>query len=424
MREERRQRRRHRRDKRRERRRIRANPYLFSFLGTIVRWALVSIFNVHTEGLDVLHKQRGAFLLVGNHSAVIDPFLVGCFANRPIHFVAADSQFRSRFVSILFNLVGVIPKTKVLADLDTVKKIVTVKQTGGVIGLFPEGQNGWDGHSLPIIKATDKLVKSLKIPVIAVQIRGAYLSWPRWARRIRRGKITLYFKKILEPADLRSMSATEVGSVLEDALAFDAFEYQRFAQTRFRGPRRAEYLERALFVCPECKRVDTLHSRGQRLSCTVCGYTVRMNNRGFFEPRGGSLYFETIRDWNLWQIDEYHRYIDRFLDASTDDATGGTDQIIAEGATTIEEGYKTQPLKLLGTGPMTLYRDRIEVVPDAGGPLVFGIRAVEGINVQNNEHLEFYVNDTLYRISAVNPRGNTYKWDLAVRYLQRRLSSG
>ena len=246
---------------------------------------------------------------------MIDPFLIGCFFNRPIHYVAADSQFRSRVVSFVFGLVGVIPKTKALADLDTVKKIVTVKQTGGVIGLFPEGQSGWDGHSLPIIKATEKLVKSLKVPVIAAQIRGAYFSWPRWGRGIRRGEITIFFRKILEPKDLKAMSVEEVGAALAEHLTFDAFEYQRTAAIPYAGSRRAEYLERALFVCPSCRSVDTLHSHRQRLSCTSCGYSVRMNNLGFFEPRRGPLHFETIRDWNLWQLTEYTRYIDSFRPA-------------------------------------------------------------------------------------------------------------
>lgn len=389
----------------------------------IARTLLVSVFNVKTVNLEVVHKQRGAFLLVGNHSAVLDPFLVGCFFNRPIHYVASDSQFRSRFISFLLGLVGVIPKTKVLADLDTVKKIVTVKQTGGVIGLFPEGQSGWDGHSLPIIKATDKLVKSLKVPVIAAQIRGAYFSWPRWARGIRRGEITIYFKKILEPGDLKSMTVAEVGETLDEALTFDAFEYQTRSRVPFYGARRAEYLERALFVCPQCHSIDSLHSHHQRLTCTECGYSVRMNRFGFFEPRSGPLHFETIRAWNLWQVDEYHRYIDRFL---RDNRSGNaaTEPIIAEGAVLVQEGYKTQPLTPLGTGEMTLYHDRVEIQPSESTPLTFPVTAIEGMNVQNNEHLEFYVEDTLYKISPVSPRGNTYKWDLAVRYIQSRGANG
>lgn len=387
-------------------------------MAIVASWILVPLFRVRTVGFDTIRRERGAFLLVGNHSAVIDPFLVGCFFRRPIQFVASDSQFRSRFLSIVLGLVGVIPKTKVLADLDTVKRIVTVKNSGGIIGLFPEGQSGWDGHSLPIIKATDKLVKSLKIPVFTAQIRGAYLSWPRWARGFRRGHVTIYFKKILGPKELKAMTVDEVGAALNDALSSNAFEYQRATLTEYEGSRRAEYLERALFVCPECKTVDRLRSDRQRLRCTSCDYTVRMNRYGFFEPRRGTLYFQTIREWNLWQIEEYQRYIDTFFSAAPSAANGRSGPIIAEEAIQLFEGYKTQPLKNLGTGPMKLYTDTVIATLDSGEERTFPIERIEGINVQNNEHLEFYVDETLYRVSPVDPRGNTYKWDLAVKYIQ------
>lgn len=401
-------------------------------MAIVAGWILIPLFRVRTEGFDVVRKERGAFLLVGNHSAVIDPFLVGCLFRRPIQFVASDSQLRSRAISLLLGLVGVIPKTKALADLDTVKRIVTVKNSGGVIGLFPEGQSGWDGHSLPIIKSTEKLVKSLKIPVITAQIRGAYFSWPRWARGLRRGAVTIYFEKILEPRNLKAMSVDEVGSALQDALTFDAFEYQQRARVEYDGARRAEYLERALFVCPECNGVNSLRSHGQRLSCTSCGYSVRMNRLGFFEQRRGPLHFATIRSWNLWQIDEYYRYIDTFFagestwstrgagpsDAGTSGLGAPAGPIIAEEAVQLYEGYKTQPLKSLGAGPMRLFPDVILAEPDGSIPVRLPIERVEGINVQNNEHLEFYVDDTLYRVSPVDPRGNTYKWDLAVKYIR------
>ena len=293
-----------------------------------------------------------------------------------------------------------------------------MKHSGGVIGLFPEGQSGWDGHSLPIIKATEKLVKSLKIPVIAAQIRGAYFSWPRWARGIRRGKVTVFFEKILEPGDIRKMSADEVGSVLREALAFDAFEYQRRATIEYEGAHRAEYLERALFVCPDCNGIDTMRSRGQRFTCGSCGYAVRMNRLGYFDQRKGPLRFETIREWNLWQIDTYYAYIDAFF-RTDPEKRAPLGPIIAEQAVQVLEGYKTRPLTSLGTGPMRLFPDAIVAEPDGSEPIRLPMQRVEGLNVQNNEHLEFYVDDTLYRVSPADPRVNTYKWDLAVKYIQR-----
>ena len=113
-------RRRRRRDARREKRQIRANPYVYRTIAIVVGWILVPLFRLRAVGFDAVRKERGAFLLVSNHSAVIDPFLVGCLFRRPVQFVASDSQFRSRVVSFLGGLVGVILKTKALADLDTV----------------------------------------------------------------------------------------------------------------------------------------------------------------------------------------------------------------------------------------------------------------------------------------------------------------
>lgn len=83
-----------------------------------------------------------------------------------------------------------------------------------------------------------------------------------------------------------------------------------------------------------------------------------------------------------------------------------------------------QPLKPLGIGPLTLYHDRVVAWPDRAEKLVFPVPEITGVNVQNNEHLEFYVNDTLYRVSPVNPRGNTYKWDVAIRHLQAGVLRG
>lgn len=403
-----------RRDRRRERRQIHADPTVNRILRTLVRIVLKTVFHVRTENLHLIHRQRGAFLLLGNHTSVLDPLLVGIFSNRPIYFVASDSQFRSPLLSFVFNLVGVIPKTKVVADLDTVKKIVTVKRNGGIIGIFPEGQSSWDGRNLPIVKATDKLVKSLKIPVFTVSLPGAYFSWPRWARRFRRGKIVVRFRKLLSAADMKSMTVDEVGASIRRALTFDATSEQEQATVHFRGARRAEYLERTLFVCPACETVGSLHSHGQRLTCSSCGYEVRLNAQGFFEARSGELRYRTIPAWNEWQLERYRAYIEA--------GTGTpTKPLISEPGVFLRQGYKTQPLTEIGTGPMMLYSDRIEIAcAEERAPRVFTLARLEGINVQNNEHLEFYFEDSLYRVSTLDPRGNTYKWDWAVRYLQQR----
>jgi 1-acyl-sn-glycerol-3-phosphate acyltransferase len=186
---------------------------------------------------------------------------------------------------------------------------------------------------------------------------------------------------------------------------------------RFRGARQAEYLERALFICPACGELSTLRSHRRRLTCTSCGYSVHFTPYGFFEARSGPLRFETIRDWNVWQLQEFRTRLDQILTDRT-----VSEPVLTEPAVIVQEGYKALPLQPIGTGRLEFYPETIYFYPEQGPPWEFPVREIEGINVQNNEHLEFYCYNSLYRVSSVNPRGNTYKWDVAVRHVQQRTS--
>ena len=404
---EKKQQRRIRRDRRRERRKVYANPHIHRFLRFVVRQILLSVFHVRTVDLDVVNRASGPFIIMGNHSAVIDPLILGMFINKPIHFVVSDSQFRSPLLGWILNLTGSIPKTKAMSDLDTIKKIVAVKSAGGVIGSFPEGQSSWDGQALPIMRATDKLIKSLKIPVYIARIEGAYLAWPRWARRFRRGPVRITYSRLFSASDLRELSVTEVGVQVKKALAVDPFAFQENAKFRYRGPRQAEYLERVLFVCPSCHSIGTLVSNRRRVRCTACNHTDHFNVHGFFEARRGSTHFATIARWNQWQLTWFTEYL----------ASARSGPLLTEEGFIVGEGYKTQPLRTLGQAALSLYTDRLEIAIEGSAPSAIPLNAIEGINVQNNEHLEFYHSNSLYRLSPVSPRGNTLKWDHAMRVL-------
>lgn len=409
------QQRRIRRARRRERRRVHANPHIHRFLRFVVRQVLGAAFSIETVGRETVNRASGPFIILANHSAVIDPMVLGIYVNKPIHFVVSDSQFRSRLLGWVLRLVGSIPKTKAMSDLDTIKKIVAVKSAGGVIGLFPEGQSSWDGKNLPIMRATDKLLKSLKVPVYTARIEGAYLAWPRWARRFRRGPIRITYSRLFSPADLKELTVAQVGERLEEALAVDIWAFQRDTRFRYRGSRHAEYLERVLFVCPACHGLDTLVSEGRRLSCRSCNHSVLFNERGFFEAPRGSLHFTTVSDWNRWQLDWFAAYLSR-----NGTSVSGDGPLLKEAGMVVREGYKTQPLRTLGRATIYLYTKRLEFVLENGSTMTFPLKSLEGINVQNNEHLEFYHAFSLYRLSPESPRGNSLKWDYAVRRLQNQ----
>ncbi|MFW6329225.1 MAG: 1-acyl-sn-glycerol-3-phosphate acyltransferase [Alkalispirochaetaceae bacterium] len=393
--------------RRQRNRKLRVSRGLHRILRFILGSYLKAQFNLQSRHQEVLSRIRPPYLVLCNHTSVWDPFFLNSKLDAPIHYVVSDSQFRSRFVAFGLGLVGSIPKTKVLADLETVKSIVKIKHDRGIIGVFPEGQTSWDGHTLPLIPSTAKLIKSLKVPVIIARIEGAYFSRPRWSRLPRRGKVTVDFSLAFTPEQLRGMSSEEIYTAITDLLRYDAYEQQDQEMTRFVGRRLAEYLERAIFVCPDCEKVGTLHSHRRRLRCLHCGYEVHYNPFGYFEKRHGTLRFETIRAWNLWQDQ-----LDRWLAEPSP-----RQPFMRESGAKLEIGYKTLPLKELTTGEMVLTEEGIRIgAPEAS--FTFPIFAVEGMNIQNNERMEFYFRDELYKVTLLDPRGCTYKWDVATKYLQ------
>lgn len=406
-------RRRRRRDKRRQRRRIFASRYFNVFLRLTLGPYLCRRYNLTVAGREKVTALSPPFVVMANHGSVWDPFFVNNYIPHPIHYVVSDSNFRSRLMDFGLSLVGSIPKTKVMSDLETVKNIVRVKDRNGIVGIFPEGQSTWDGTTLPIYFSTAKLLKVLRVPVVFGKIKGAFLSRPRWSRNPRFGRIEIDYSVGFQGPELRKMSVTEVHERIMQHLSHNEMEYNRERRIRFRGIRRAEYMEIVLFLCPECRAEGALHSHGNHLTCTACGYRVFVDEYGLFNQRSKTFHFDAIDSWNRWQIETFHNMLDlRFR-------TNDESVILTEESVVVETGFKSLPTRKLAEGEMRLYLDRLEIHPDGGeDPIVLSIADIAGINVQNRERLEFYAEDTLYKISSVNPRGCTFKWDLSVRRIQ------
>jgi len=341
--------RRERRQKRRAFRKTIHASLLFNKLlrMTFVPWLRIR-FNLKEENLEAVNRLPPPYLLLPNHTCVFDPFLVNSLVRPPVHYVVTDASFRSRLVALGHSLVGSIPKTKVMSDMESMRNIMSVRDRGGIIGIFPEGQSSWDGHTLPLLSSTGKLVKLLKIPVVTARVTGAYLSWPRWAKKGRHGNVRVHFEIAYTPEELKRASPDEIQERIAQLLEQDAFEHNRAAMQKFEGKDRAEYLERALFICPACERIGTLDSSGDEFGCIECGYGVRFNEYGFFEPLKGPLHFTTVREWNVWQIDEYTRRLDQYLDNQQDGP------FLAGERVRVQVGRRSEPLSPFHEGTLEI----------------------------------------------------------------------
>ena len=273
----------------------RRHVWIYRFLSVLVRPVLRAKFNLSGEAL----QSDGPFLLVSNHVTSWDPLMAGvCLGGRQAYFVSSEHIFRLGLLTKVLNwLLAPIPRRKASAGMDTVKACLRHLRAGHSVCLFAEGEQSWDGRSAAIFPATGKLAKSSGAALVTFRLEGGYLSLPRWRKRICRGAVHGHPVGIYSPEELSKLSPKEINALIERDIDEDAWARQRAHPVRYRGKRRAEGMERALYACPACRRIGSLRTERDRVFCP-CGFERSYTEYGFFEPKEP---FETLADWDLWQ---------------------------------------------------------------------------------------------------------------------------
>jgi len=247
----------------------------------------------------------GPCLLISNHVTTWDPLLVAMsLRDKQTYFVASEHLFRLGLVTRLLNdLVAPIPRRKAAAGSDTARACLRHLRAGRSVCIFAEGEQCWDGHTGPIFPATGKLAKVSGASLVTFRLEGGYLSLPRWGRGVRRGRMHGAPVRIYSPAELKTMTPGEIDAAIQADIREDAWARQEETPAAYRGKRRAEGLERALFLCPVCGQIGTLRTEGDRLFCS-CGLNLCYTETGTFDPPAP---FDRIDCWDAWQHEALRR---------------------------------------------------------------------------------------------------------------------
>jgi 1-acyl-sn-glycerol-3-phosphate acyltransferase len=267
--------------------------------GLYFRWFL----GLKADRSDIKGIKPPFFVLAG-HGSWLD-FLIVAIALFPhrINYMAAYNFFRDPVLKFLLGWMGAIPKNQFTSDNPALLKTKAVIEGNGIVGIFPhgclsnEGRPG--GFAAPSIA---KLLKAFKVPVVAVQINGGYLSRPRWTTRIRKGRMDATVTRIFTSEELNSLTADEIYTRVLRFTDFDDYQWQRKNKVTFRGKHLAEGAEGVLYKCPRCLAEFTLRSKGNKLFCISCHNEALLNNQLFFEPGSeDSLVFDGFDNWYDFQ---------------------------------------------------------------------------------------------------------------------------
>ena len=103
--------------------------------------------------------------------------------------------------------------------------------------------------------------------------------------------------RVYTPETLQTMSNEELHAAITRDLHEDAYARQLAAPKRYRSKKRAMFMERLLFICPQCGSRDTIRSAGDTVSCTHCGIRFHYTPYGMLE----GIPYSTVKELSDWQ---------------------------------------------------------------------------------------------------------------------------
>ena len=139
--------------------------------------------------------QNGPFIIVANHSSLLDPIILGISIKPKIIFVAAAYLFEIGWLGYLLRKANSIPVQRE-NDIKAIKQSLKILRQGRVLGIFPEGGIDRQKNNLPVRAGAAYLATKAGAPIVPVRIKGADRALPRGAKFIRSlNKIEVEIKK-------------------------------------------------------------------------------------------------------------------------------------------------------------------------------------------------------------------------------------
>ena len=264
-------------------------------------WA-VKLYCICKYGIEIQpfkEQENRPYLILLNHQTVFDQFFVDISFKGPVYYMATEDIFSNGWVSSIIRwVVAPIPIKKQTTDAAAVMNCMRVAREGGTICIAPEGNRTYSGKTEYMNPAIAVLAKKLKLPIALYRIEGGYGVQPRWCDSTRKGKMRAFVSHVIKPEEYAGFTNEELMNEIENGL----YVNEAVADGEFYSKKRAEYLERAVYVCPFCG-LSSFESHGNEIECLQChrkisyGIDKKLTGVGFDFP------FEFVNDWYEYQKD-------------------------------------------------------------------------------------------------------------------------
>lgn len=341
-------------------------------------------------------QKRRQYLVLYNHQTAFDQFFVGMSIKETVYYLASEDLFSNGWVSKLIRfLVAPIPIKKQTTDVSAVKNCIRVAKEGGTIAIAPEGNRTYSGKTEYMNPAIAALAKKLKLPILLYRIEGGYGVHPRWSDVVRKGKMRAFVSKVIEPETYENLTNDELLEIIQTGLCVN----EANAENSFFHPKRAEYLERAIYICPFCG-LSSFESSNHIIECKRCKKQITYEENTELKGVGFRFPFRFVSEWYDYQKD----YINEL------DLTLYNETPLYRDQAQISEVilYKSKNI-LRNSAQITLYGNRIVIDEGKDDMLVFGFDEVSAVTVLGRNKLNIYFDGKVYQLKS-DKRFNALKY--------------
>jgi len=160
-----------------------------------ISWVIFKLlFRLKVTGQENI-PQDSSFIIVANHSSLLDPVILGVSVRPKVIFVAAAYLFKIGWLGYMLRKFNSIPVQRE-NDIKAIKQSLEILKRDGVLGIFPEGGIDRQKNNLPVRAGAAYLAAKIGVPIVPIKIKGANKVLPRGAKFIRSlNKIEVEIKK-------------------------------------------------------------------------------------------------------------------------------------------------------------------------------------------------------------------------------------
>lgn len=265
-------------------------------------------FSYEEIDMDKLGKNEPALFLM-NHSSFTDLLIAAkMLRKRQYHIVTTNDGFIGK--EGLMRFMGCIPTNKFITDMTLVKYMqYTFKELNSSILMYPEASYSFDGSTTPLPKSLGKFIKAMKIPVVIISAKGAFLRDPLYNNlQKRKTDVSATMTYRLSPEDIANLSVNEINNIISKDFEYDHFRDQVARNIKIKEKFRADGLHRPLYKCPNCLSEGSMEGKGISIKCKKCNFEAELTKEGtlrYLETPGIDnnelIQHEFVTDWYSWE---------------------------------------------------------------------------------------------------------------------------